>query len=57
VLLRQCGNDLDLAISQAAAWLDYSTMEHARDLAGAAKWNAAAVMAGRLRRGLTEARP
>ena len=57
VLLSQCGNDLDLAISQAAARLDYSTREHARDLAGAAKWNAAAVLAGLPRRGLTAARP
>ncbi len=46
VLLSQCGNDLDLAIAQAASRLDYSTREHARDLAGAAKWNAASVMAG-----------
>ena len=46
VLLSQCGNDLDLAIAQAASRLDYSTREHARDLAGAAKWNAATLMAG-----------
>jgi asparagine synthase (glutamine-hydrolysing) len=45
VLLSQCGNDLDLAISQATARLDYSTREHARDLAGAAKHNAASLMA------------
>jgi asparagine synthase (glutamine-hydrolysing) len=47
VLLTQCGNNLDLAISQAAAGLDYTAREHARDLAGAAKWNAASLMAGR----------
>lgn len=46
VLLSQCGNNLDLAISQATAGLDYSAREHARDLAGAAKWNAASRMAG-----------
>ncbi|MGN6792434.1 MAG: asparagine synthetase B family protein, partial [Streptosporangiaceae bacterium] len=46
VLLSQCGNDLDLAISQATDRLDYSTREHARDLAGAARWNAASLMAG-----------
>lgn len=46
VLLSQCGNDLDLAISRAAARLDYSAREHARDLAGAAKWNAASLLAG-----------
>ncbi len=57
VVLTQCGNDLDLAISRAAARLDYNAREHARDLAGAAKWNAAALMAGRPRRGLTSARP
>jgi asparagine synthase (glutamine-hydrolysing) len=39
-LLAQCGNDLDLAIAQASARLDYSPREHARDLAGAARWNA-----------------
>jgi asparagine synthase (glutamine-hydrolysing) len=57
VLLSQCGNDLDLAIARARARLDYSTREHARDLAGAAKWNAAAVVTARPRRGLTSARP
>jgi asparagine synthase (glutamine-hydrolysing) len=45
VLLRLSGNDLDLAVSQAGARLDYSSREHARDLAGAAKHNAAALMA------------
>jgi asparagine synthase (glutamine-hydrolysing) len=57
VVLTQCGNDLDLATSRARARRDYNAREHARDLAGAAKWNAAAVMAGRPRRGLTSARP
>jgi asparagine synthase (glutamine-hydrolysing) len=44
VLLQQCGNNLDLAIAQASARLDYSPREHARDLAGAAKWNAASLV-------------
>ena len=57
VVLTQSGNDLDLAMSRALARRDYSAREHARDLAGAAKWNAAAVMAGRPQRGLTSARP
>ena len=45
VLLTQCGNNLDIAVAQAAARLDYSIREHARDLAGAAKWNAATMAA------------
>ncbi|HXP21339.1 MAG TPA: asparagine synthase-related protein [Streptosporangiaceae bacterium] len=49
VLLDRCGHDLDQA--QAAARLDYSVREHARDLAGAFRWNAAAL----LRRGLAPA--
>jgi len=40
ILLEQCGNDLDLAVAQARARLDYSAREHVRDLAGAARWNA-----------------
>jgi asparagine synthase (glutamine-hydrolysing) len=40
VLLGQCGNDLDLAIARSASRRDYSAREHARDLAGAARWNA-----------------
>ncbi|HEX9032082.1 MAG TPA: asparagine synthase-related protein [Streptosporangiaceae bacterium] len=46
VLLSRCGNDLDLAVSLASARVDYSTREHARDLAGAARWNAAALVGG-----------
>ncbi len=42
VLLARCGNDLDLA--QARAGLDYSPREHARDLAGAARWNARSLL-------------
>ncbi|HEX9066230.1 MAG TPA: asparagine synthase-related protein, partial [Streptosporangiaceae bacterium] len=37
ILLEQCGNDLDLAVAQASARLDYSAREHVRDLAGAAR--------------------
>jgi asparagine synthase (glutamine-hydrolysing) len=44
VLLSRCGNDLDQAMSLAGERADYSTREHARDLAGAAKWNAAALV-------------
>jgi asparagine synthase (glutamine-hydrolysing) len=40
IVLDRCGNDLDLAIAQARTASDYSPREHARDLAGAAKWNA-----------------
>ena len=50
ILLEQCGNDLDLAVAQARARLDYSAREHVRDLAGAARWNArtfAGVLASR----------
>ena len=44
VLLERCGNDLDLAQVRAAAASDYNLREHVRDLAGAAKWNAAALL-------------
>jgi len=40
-VLEQCGNDLDKAIAEGAARPDYSLREHARDLAGAVRWNAA----------------
>ncbi len=43
ILLEQCGNDLDLAVAQASARLDYSVREHVRDLAGAARWNVRAL--------------
>jgi len=39
-LLERYGNDLDLAMA-AGMTRDYSLREHVRDLAGAAKWNAA----------------
>ena len=41
-LLEACGGDLDLA--KAAAPQDYRPREHARDFAGAARWNAAALI-------------
>src|SRR5712691_1879005 len=40
-VLEQCGHDLDKAIAERAARPDYSLREHARDLAGAVRWNAA----------------
>jgi asparagine synthase (glutamine-hydrolysing) len=42
ILLERCANDLDLARANVAG--DYSVREHARDLAGAAKWNAASLL-------------
>jgi asparagine synthase (glutamine-hydrolysing) len=40
-VLMRCGNDLDWAIADGLARPDYTVLEHARDLVGAAKWNAA----------------
>jgi asparagine synthase (glutamine-hydrolysing) len=40
VLLTQCDYDLDRAIEQGRARLDYTAVEHARDLVGALRWNA-----------------
>ncbi|MEH0982996.1 asparagine synthetase B family protein [Micromonospora sp. CPCC 205556] len=40
-VLTRCGNDLDRAIADGLARRDYTVLEHARDLVGAAKWNAA----------------
>ncbi|GAA5184801.1 asparagine synthase-related protein [Rugosimonospora acidiphila] len=39
-VLMRCGNDLDRAIAENAARQDYTLLEHARDLAGALRWNA-----------------
>ncbi len=44
VLLDRCGHDLDLAIARAARPEDYSGREHARDLAGAVRWNATSLV-------------
>ncbi|MEV4544874.1 asparagine synthetase B family protein [Micromonospora echinaurantiaca] len=40
-VLTRCGNDLDRAIAAGRARPDYTVLEHARDLVGAARWNAA----------------
>jgi len=47
-VLRRCDLDLDRAIAATAARQDYTVAEHARDLVGALRWNAAA--AGRRQR-------
>ena len=39
-VLTRCGNDLDRAIAEGMARPDYTVLEHARDLVGAARWNA-----------------
>ncbi|MCX4472115.1 Asparagine synthetase B [glutamine-hydrolyzing] [Micromonospora sp. MW-13] len=43
-VLSRCGNDLDRAVAAGLARPDYTMLEHARDLVGAAKWNAAPVV-------------
>jgi asparagine synthase (glutamine-hydrolysing) len=43
-VLTRCGNDLDRALAAGRARPDYTVLEHARDLVGAAKWNAAPVV-------------
>jgi asparagine synthase (glutamine-hydrolysing) len=48
VVLGQCGHDLDLALAHSKARQDYSATEHARDLAGALRWNAAAAIRDRV---------
>ncbi|MBL6278107.1 asparagine synthetase B [Micromonospora fiedleri] len=40
-VLMSCDNDLDAAIAAGRARRDYTVLEHARDLVGAARWNAA----------------
>lgn len=47
VVLRRNDHDLDRAIAAAQAGQDYTLAEHARDLAGALRWNAAAVLRSR----------
>jgi asparagine synthase (glutamine-hydrolysing) len=47
VVLDRCGHDLDQAIALASARSDYTPREHARDMAGAARWNAKAMVARR----------
>ncbi len=48
VVLGQCGHDLDLALAYGEARPDYTATEHARDLAGALRWNTAAAIRGRV---------
>ena len=50
VVLAQCGHDLDLALAQSHARQDYTAIEHARDLAGALRWNTAAAIGGHVPR-------
>lgn len=45
ILLARCGNDLDRALASSLTAGDYSAREHARDLVGAARWNASALVA------------
>ncbi len=50
VVLGQCGHDLDLALAHSRARQDYTAMEHARDLAGALRWNTTAAIRDRVPR-------
>jgi asparagine synthase (glutamine-hydrolysing) len=49
VVLGRCGHDLDRAVAEAMTRQDYTPVEHARDLAGALRWNAAAALRPRPR--------
>jgi len=44
VVLRRCGDDLDSALAATMTRQDYTRAEHARDLAGALRWNASAAL-------------
>jgi asparagine synthase (glutamine-hydrolysing) len=55
VVLGQCGQDLDRALAATMTRQDYTPVEHARDLAGALRWNAAAAL--RQRPGTARRRP
>ncbi len=48
--LERSGMDLDRALAEDAAELDHTPLEHARDLAGALRWNVAAALHGLTRR-------
>jgi asparagine synthase (glutamine-hydrolysing) len=50
VLLAQCGYDLDRAVEQSFTRPDYTAAEHARDLAGALRWNALTAVRDRIPR-------
>jgi asparagine synthase (glutamine-hydrolysing) len=43
-LLAQCGYNLDQALADSESRRDYTALEHAVDLAGALRWNAAAAL-------------
>jgi asparagine synthase (glutamine-hydrolysing) len=43
-VLMKCDNDLDRALAENAARQDYTLLERARDLAGALRWNAQAMV-------------
>ncbi|MEH1101637.1 asparagine synthetase B family protein [Micromonospora sp. CPCC 205561] len=43
-VLTRCGNDLDRALAAGRERPDHTVLEHARDLVGAARWNAAPVV-------------
>lgn len=49
IVLASCGLDLDQALRDVRAQPDYSVADHARDLAGALRWNAASALRGRRR--------
>jgi len=49
-VLERYGHDLDLATADSTTRQDYRLTERARDLAGAARWNATAAVRDRLRR-------
>ncbi len=46
IVLAEHGLDLDLALRDVAAQPDYTLADHARDLAGALRWNAAGALHG-----------
>jgi asparagine synthase (glutamine-hydrolysing) len=50
VVLSQHGHDLDRALAEASARTDYTIAEHARDLAGALRWNALTALRSLARR-------
>ncbi|NLU79717.1 asparagine synthetase B [Micromonospora sp. HNM0581] len=43
-VLTRCGNDLEAALAAGRARPDYTILEHARDLVGAARWNATPIV-------------
>jgi asparagine synthase (glutamine-hydrolysing) len=50
VVLSQSGHDLDRALSAASGRTDYTLAEHARDMAGALRWNALTALRSLTRR-------